>query len=304
MKRPSPSPLPATPSPTAVLPVGWRRVRRDTVAWIVLPHFTPVVVVLLATYGFSVLARDRLVVDSATLRLLAAMLGSQLAIGAVNELVDADLDARSKPHKPIPAGVITRRGARNLTLVSLVAMLGFSASFGVWSLVLCTVGTGAGLGYDLWLKRTLLSWLPYLVALPLIPVWIWTALGDFMPRLLILYPLGTLAVIGVHLSQALPDALADRQAGIRSVSSVLGAGRSIVACWLTTLTAPALASAVASRLTNRPETVWVGSAVVVALVITNAALYLMNRRIGIAACFPMTSISTALMGFTWVLAAR
>ena len=269
-----------------------------------LPHFTPVIVVLAATYGFSALARESLAVDGVTVRLLLAMLGGQLAIGAVNELVDADLDARFKPAKPIPSGRISRFGARNLTVLSLLVMIGFSASLGVWSLVLCSLGTGAGLAYDLWLKRTLISWLPYLIALPLIPIWVWTALGDFRPRLLILYPLGALAVIGVHVSQALPDAVEDRAAGIRSVTSMLGESRSLLVCWTSTLTAPFLASVLAMRLTNRAETVWIGSLVVAALVTANALVYLIHRRAGIVACFPLISMSTALMGFVWVLAAR
>jgi 4-hydroxybenzoate polyprenyltransferase len=285
-------------------PAGWRRVQRDALAWLVLPHFTPVVVVLAATYAFSVLARETFAFDLVTARLLLAMLGGQLAIGAVNELVDAELDAASKPHKPIPAGIISHTAARTLVVLSLFAMVGFSASFGAGSLILCSLGTGAGLVYDLWLKRTLLSWLPYLVALPLIPIWVWAAVDTFVPGLLILYPLGAIAVVGVHLSQALPDSEADRNAGIRSVSSVLGQSRSLALCWLSTLTAPAFASALASRLTDRPETVWTGSAAVVALVLTNVTIYVANPRAGIAACFPITASSTALMGLAWVLASR
>lgn len=288
----------------APAPVGWRRFQRDALAWLVLPHFTPVVVVLVATYAFSVLARETFAFDLLTARLLLAMLGGQLAIGAVNELVDAELDAASKPRKPIPAGIISSTAARTLVVLSLIAMAGFSASFGALSLLLCSLGTGAGLVYDIWLKRTLLSWLPYLVALPLIPIWVWAAVDTFMPGLLILYPLGAVAVIGVHLSQALPDTEADRRAGIRSISSVLGQRRSLVLCWLSTLTAPAFASALASRLTDRPETVWTGSAAVAALVLTNVTIYIANPRAGIAACFPITASSTALMGLAWVLASR
>ncbi len=294
----------AVPAIAAMPPTGWHRARRNLFAWLKLPHFTPVVVVLIATYGFCILARATYVIDQITIRLLLAMLGGQLAIGAVNELVDVDLDFHSKPAKPIPAGIISRAAARNFAGISLVVMVTLSASFGMGSLALCSLGTSAGLTYDLWLKRTLFSWLPYLLALPLIPIWVWTAVDSFMSRLLILYPLGALAVVGVHLSQALPDTVADRQAGIRSLSSMLGQSRSLALCWSSTLTAPLLASVLAKRLTDQPATVWVGSAVVTAMVVTNVLIYAASRRIGLAACFPITSVSTALMGFSWVLAAR
>jgi 4-hydroxybenzoate polyprenyltransferase len=300
----------ATPSQTGksagpgVILAGWPRLRRDIRAWLLLPHFTPVLVVLTATLGFSMLARNTVAIDSVTLRLMMAMLGGQLAIGAVNELVDADLDAVSKPAKPIPAGIISRAAARNLAVLSLLMMIWFSVSFGVGSLVLCALGTGAGLVYDLWLKRTLLSWLPYLVALPLVPIWVWTAADRWRSELLILYPLGALAVIGVHLSQAVPDTVADRDAGIRSISTMLGERRALALCWSSTLTAPVLASILAPRLTDWPGAVWIASVVVTALVLANAAVYFFHRRVGIATCFPVTSLGTVLMGLTWVLASR
>jgi len=40
-------------------------------------------------------------------------------------------------------------------------------------------GMACGLAYDLGLKRTRFSVVPYLIALPLLPLWVWTALGRF-----------------------------------------------------------------------------------------------------------------------------
>lgn len=288
----------------APAPVGWARVRRNVAGWVALPHTGPVVVVLLTTAGMAFLAVDGAPRGDVLVRLLLAMLGGQLAIGAVNELVDADLDARTKPGKPIPAGIVSPRAARVLTAVSLAAMVGFSASFGPASLVLCSLGTGAGLAYDLVFKRTLFSWLPYLVALPMLPLWVWTAVRGFEPRLLMLYPLGALAVVGVHLAQALPDTASDRQAGIRSLSSLLGFRRTRLVCWAATLSAPLLAAPLAPVLTGRPAPVWWASGLVVGLVGLNAAAFRAGRRLGLATCFPCTAISTAAMGLGWVLAIR
>lgn len=284
----------------------WRRVARTIHAYFVLPHAVPVLVVLSTTAAFAVLAADRVPPWQDLARLLLAMLGGQLAIGAINEVVDADLDAVSKPHKPIPAGYVSVRAALILAMISLLVMVWFSATFGAASLLLCTLGTGAGLAYDLWFKRTLFSWLPYLIALPLLPIWVWTAIapGGFDPRLLALYPLGALAVVGVHLSQALPDTVGDRAAGIRSPSSMLGERNAILLCWATTLSAPVLAVTASPLLANQPQVVWLAALAVGLLVGLDILLYGLRPRLGVMACFPCVALSTAVMGLGWVLALR
>lgn len=280
---------------------GWRRIARVAHAYCVLPHAMPILVVLAATAGFAVIAADGMPAASVLSRLLLAMLGGQVAIGAVNEVVDREFDATVRPTKPIPAGYVTVRGAMILTASGLVAMTALSASFGWASLALCTLGTGAGLAYDLWLKRTLLSWLPYLIALPLLPLWVFTALRGFEPRLLLLYPLGAMTVVGVHLSQALPDVARDRAGAIRSITSLLGERRSILLCWAATLTAPVLASIAAPFLADRPRFVWLAAAIVCLLVGGDAAIYASRPRRGVMACFPCVAVAAVVMGLGWVI---
>ena len=296
--------LQVKPDMATVVPTGWGRVRRNIIGWVALPHPGPIVVVLAMTAGVAALAAGGWPPGATFARVMIAMFAGQLAIGAVNELVDADLDARTKPGKPIPAGIVSPRAARAVTVVSLGVMTVAAAGLGSVSLLLCWLGTGAGLAYDLAFKRTLLSWLPYLVALPLLPIWVWEAVRGFEPRLLMLYPLGALAVVGVHLAQALPDTASDRQAGIRSVSSLLGFRRARLACWVATLSAPLLAAPLAPALTGRPGLVWWASALVVALVGVNAAAFRVDGRAGMATCFPCVAVGTAAMGLGWILAIR
>ena len=290
------------PAPAVALgETGGRRFGRVLLAYLRLPHAAPVLVVLATTAGFALLAVGGVPPAGELARLLLAMLGGQLAIGAMNEVVDAPLDAVAKPSKPIPRGDVSVRAALLLALVSLGVMVVFSAGFGWRSLLLCSLGTGTGLAYDLWFKRSMLSWLPYLIALPLLPLWVWTALDRFDPRLLLLYPLGAPAVIGVHLSQALPDTVTDRAVGVRNLASALGERRAIVACWLATLSAPLFATIGAVYLVDRPGIVWLAAAAVATLVVVNAALYVVRRRLGVMACFPCVAVATALMGLGWVL---
>lgn len=271
-------------------------------AYLLLPHAVPVLVVMAATLGFALFFSGGTPPVATFARLLLAMLGGQLAIGAVNEVIDADLDAIAKPWKPIPSGLVARRTAVAIAVVSGVVMVMMSATLGVASLALCSLGTASGLVYDLWFKRSLWSWLPYLIALPLLPIWVATALDAFNPRLLMLYPLGALAVIGVHLSQALPDATSDRAAGIQSLSSRLGPRRTLVACWAATLTAPLLALLTAPLLAERPGVVLLASIAVAVLIGLDGLLYAVRPQTGVMACFPCVAVSTVLMGLGWVVA--
>lgn len=296
--------MPSTDS-AAPLPVaarGPRRPVRVVRAYLLLPHAVPIVVVLGATLGFGLLFADGRPNLPELLRLLLAMLGGQVAIGAVNEIVDADLDAAAKPWKPIPAGDVSPRAARLVTTAGLVVMVAFGAGLGAVPFGLLVLGTACGLAYDLWFKRTTLAWLPYLLALPLLPVWVRTALVGFDPRLLLLYPLGAFAVVGVHLAQTLPDAGSDRAAGLRNPVSLLGERRALLACWAATLSAPILALLLAPLLAERVAPIRLALGVVLLLLAVDAALYQRRPRLGVMACFPCVAVATAVVGLAWVLA--
>jgi 4-hydroxybenzoate polyprenyltransferase len=271
-------------------------------AYLLLPHAVPVIAVIATTAAFAVIAADGMPAGGKLADLLLAMLGAQVAIGAVNELVDANIDAAVKPTKPIPAGLVTRRGATVLAVFSLFVMVWFGVRLGWASLAVCALGTAAGVAYSLWFKRTLLAWLPYLVALPLLPIWVFTAVGRFDGRLLMLYPLGILAVVGVHLSQSLPDIAADRAAGIRNLTSVLGERMAFALC-LATIVLSALSSVVAAAIWTDSATLAIAAATAAAVIVAvNVGLYLRRARTGVMACFPCVATGTAILGVGWVLA--
>jgi 4-hydroxybenzoate polyprenyltransferase len=157
-------------------------------------------------------------------RLFLAMLGIQVSIGALNDAVDAPLDALAKPRKPIPAGVVDGRVATIVAGAGAVAGLGLSAMSGP-----ATVLAGAGclaMGwiYDLRLSRTALSWLPLAIALPLLPIHAWLgAAGQVPPSLVVLVPVGVLAGAGLALANGLVDI--ERDASTRRSALVVRLGR-------------------------------------------------------------------------------
>lgn len=286
---------------TTAIPRTPARVLR---AYLVLPHAAPVVVVMATTLGCALLVPDGPPASDTLALVLAAMFGGQLAIGAVNEIVDAADDAIAKPAKPIPSGLVPVRHAYVIAAAGLVLMAATSAALGPAGFLLSALGTGSGLAYDLWFKRGGFSWLPYLVALPLLPIWVWTALNAFDSRLLWLYPLGGLAVVGVHLAQTVPDIAGDRATGVPTLTARLGEGRAMLACWAAIVSGPILAAAAAAAVVDRPGIVWSASGGVAGLVALHALLYRVRPRLAVVASFPVVASSVAVLGLAWLLAIR
>lgn len=277
-------------------------VRQTVHGYLVLPHAVPIVVVMTATAGFALVATEGWPGLAQMSCLLGAMFGGQLAVGAVNELVDADLDAVAKPNKPIPAGLVSRRGARVMAIIGLVMMAAFSLRFSFAAFALCALGTGFGIGYSLWFKRTIWSWIPYLLALPLIPIWVWIALSSVKPGMFAIYPIGAMAVIAVQIAQSLPDIEADRKAQVRTLAVALGATRARNLCWGAMILASASAAALASWLTDHPARVLVAALVAIALTGVNVMIWASNAHKGALACFPCIAFAAAALGIGWTAA--
>jgi 4-hydroxybenzoate polyprenyltransferase len=274
--------------------------RSRFVAYVTLPHFTPLTIVVVVTALLAWMI-DGLSLSGAELgRLLLAMLGGQLLVGITNELVDSETDRLSKPSKPIPAGLVSRRGAVLFGAIGLALMLIAGSTFGPLSFSLLLVGTGMGIAYSLWFKRSAFAWLPYLIALPLLPIWVAVSLDRFEPALLLLYPLGAFAVLSVQLAQSIPDIDADRVAGIDSVTTRLGERRALWLCWCSLLGSLVLAwmGAVIQDGWRRPMEL--AGLVALGLVVLDMSLYRWNRRIGVMAAFPCAAASTAVLGLAWL----
>ena len=270
--------------------------------YLVLPHAVPIVVVMLATAAFALVAGRGWPGTGTMALLLGAMFGGQLAIGAVNELVDADLDAVAKPDKPIPAGLVSRRGATVVTLGGVAVMAGLSLALGWDGFLLCALGTGAGIAYSLWFKRTIWSWIPYLIALPLLPIWVWTALSSVEPGLFAIYPIGAAAVIAVQIAQSLPDVAADTATGVRTLAVALGEDRAQLACWAAMVLAAALAAGLAPWLTGEAWPVWVAGLVTAGLVGVNVVQARVDARAAVMACFPLIATGDVVLGIGWTVA--
>jgi len=291
--------MPDTRAMTQSVPPTHRQVVHG---YLVLPHAVPIIVVIGATVAFAIVAAGGWPGFGPMSCLLGAMLGGQLAIGAINELVDADLDTIAKPGKPIPSGLVSRRGALNVAIGGIVLMAALSLSFTLESFVLCAIGTGTGIAYSVWFKRTIWSWLPYLIALPLLPIWVWVTLSSVRSGLFAIYPIGAAAAIAVQIAQSLPDVEADRASGVRTLAVALGPTRARNACWGAMMLAILLATMLAPWLTDHPSRVWIAALVALGMVVLNVLLWKRDRRSGALACFPCVAIGAVVLGVGWAAA--
>ncbi len=151
------------------------------------------------------------------------MFGLQAAIGALNDIVDAPRDAGRKPGKPIPAGLVAPRLALGIAAVAAVAGLTASAIVGPPVLGVAIAILAIGFAYDLRLKGTAWSWLPFAVGIPLLPVYAWLgAAGSLPDRFTVLLPAAVLAGAALAIGNALVDVERDRSAGVTSIAASFG----------------------------------------------------------------------------------
>ncbi|MBA2720431.1 MAG: UbiA prenyltransferase family protein [Chloroflexi bacterium] len=181
-------------------------------------------------------------------RIGLAMTFLQLGIGTVNDVVDAPRDAGRKVGKPIPAGLVTARAAMNAAVALFGAGLLLALSVSSLIAALAVVVIAIGLVYDLRLKGTAWSWLPFAVGIPILPVFGWLgATGELAPAFAFLLPAAVAAGAGLAIGNALVDVDRDRAAGTSSIAAALGPTRS---AWVaTTLFGAVWIAAVATALT-------------------------------------------------------
>jgi 4-hydroxybenzoate polyprenyltransferase len=159
-------------------------------------------------------------------RIALAMTLLQLGIGTVNDIVDAPRDAGRKAGKPIPAGLVSPVAARAFAVVAFAAGLLLAAGASPATGVLAPVVTAIGLAYDLRLKGSAWSWLPFAVGIPILPVFGWAGATGTLPQVfVVLVPAAVAAGAALAIGNALVDVERDRAASVSSIAIALGSAR-------------------------------------------------------------------------------
>lgn len=152
----------------------------------------------------------------------AAVLAGQLSVGWSNDWVDAARDrAVRRTGKPVVAGAVTEEQLRTAAFVAAGATTMLSLAAGPVAGGLHVVAVGWAWAYNLRLKRTAWSWLPYAVSFALLPVFCVLAARGAAPPAWV--PLtGALLGLGAHLVNVLPDLDDDAATGVRGLPHRLG----------------------------------------------------------------------------------
>jgi 4-hydroxybenzoate polyprenyltransferase len=169
------------------------------------------------------------------------VLAGQLSIGWSNDRIDHDLDrSSSRADKPLARGTLSVRTVdRAIAVALLVTVLG-SLALGWRAGVLHLAAVGCGWAYNLGLKATSISWLPYTLAFGSLPGVATLALPSPAPPAAWAVAAGALLGGTAHLTNALPDLIADEQFGIRGFPHRIGARPAVILAAAASLVATAV----------------------------------------------------------------
>lgn len=184
-------------------------------------HVGPVVAVVV----LAVLLAVSLDFSAARVLLVGVtVLAGQLTIGWSNDLVDEARDREvTRPDKPIATGEVSAGTVRLACALALVAVVPLSFACGWRAGLLHLLVVASGWAYNLWLKATVWSWLPYAFSFGGLVVFV-SLVGDpselppwWMPAA------GALLGVGAHLVNVLPDLAEDAATGVRGLPHRIGA---------------------------------------------------------------------------------
>ena len=266
-------------------------------------HPFPVALNVAATVGLATIANDGIPAGWTLVRLAGAMFFVQAAIGASNDYCDRELDAETKPYKPIVQGLLEPRTALVLAGAFVLVAGALSATLGPLSLAVGAIGLAAGLAYNVRLKRSILSPVPFMIALPALPFWVWVSVDRFTAELWWLIPFAPLAGLAVHLSNTLPDIEADSTAGVRGLAHTIGADATRRLAWGSFAMALLFAFALGFHLDYDWRPFAAGAALATALLAGAIGAHVMRpgqaaHQIG----FGLIAMATAVLATAWLAA--
>ncbi len=205
---------------------AWAAVR------VVHPAPTAAVIILSAALGAILLAQAGRPIDVYWAWTVAAVAGSQIFVGATNDLVDRARDlAAGRLTKPLAALQLSVAAATWIAAGGLGLQLVASAWLGLAPLLFGLVAVLSALAYNLWLSRTPWSVVPYLVSFGVLPLWIASGVSVPIERVAVAPLLVAPFAAAAHLANVLRDFDADAALGSRNLAQVLGRRTAHLLAW-------------------------------------------------------------------------
>ena len=157
-------------------------------------------------------------------RLAVLALAVLLSIGWSNDWLDAARDAAvHRTDKPAARGDVSVSVVRLAAFLAVAAAILVTLPLGLGALAAHVVVIAGGWAYNLGLKATAYSWLPFAVSFGTLPAI--ATLGQEQPALpqWWVYAAGALLGVAAHVTNVLPDLDDDARTGIRGMPHRLGA---------------------------------------------------------------------------------
>ncbi|MDN3295185.1 UbiA family prenyltransferase [Streptomyces ficellus] len=224
----------------------------------------------------------------------AAVLSGQLSVGWCNDAVDARRDrAADRYGKPVVSGAVGATTVWAASLVALVLSVPLSLACGALAGGVHLLGIGAAWAYNLGLKATALSWLPYAVGFAALPAFVALGLpGSPWPAWWVVVS-GALLGVGAHLGNVLPDIRSDLVTGVRGWPQRLGPARTRLLMPLPLVAASALL--VLGGPGHRGPVGWAALSVAALTAVAGAALGRHRTEAPFAASVAVAGIDVALL---------
>jgi 4-hydroxybenzoate polyprenyltransferase len=174
-------------------------------------HFGPTT--LITSIAF-VLA-NRLSSEGPAFQIAITVFLGQLIIGWSNDIYDYEDDLiHNRKFKPLVSGQLTKEELTKTTFIfiPIAIIANLIGPLGIKGGLVYLLGVGCGIAYNFYFKFSILSPLPYFIALAALPASIFYAAGRTPP----LWVLATGSLLGVafHFANVLKDLNADRESAI------------------------------------------------------------------------------------------
>jgi len=188
-------------------------------------HFGPTVIVTITTFLLAISQYS--IIDA--LRVALAIFAGQLVVGWSNDFIDAPLDiAAQRTKKPIVSKELKPEQLKKSIVFALIAALLFSlfSPLGITGTLVHFLGILSATLYNLKLKPTILSPLPYIVSFGALPWAVYLPAGNQPPLWLFIDFM--IIAVAFHFFNVLKDFQWDINQGILGLPQRLGKNVSLI----------------------------------------------------------------------------
>jgi 4-hydroxybenzoate polyprenyltransferase len=194
-----------------------RRQRGVLTALVLASHPLPTAAMTLALTLAAALSGRSLV---ECLLVAVTIFTGQLTVGWLNDLLDRDRDRQvGRTDKPVALDWVEPGTLAFATACAVLLVVPLSIANGTVAGIAHLLALVSAWLYNVWFKRTALSWLPYAVSFGLLPAFLsYGGLGGGYhggPPTWAMTILAAMLGVGIHFLNALPDLVEDKETGVR-----------------------------------------------------------------------------------------